>query len=438
MGCSLYDRSFLKYYNLVKKNEFESYEKLRKYQEGKLRELIHFAYENVPYYRKLFNNLSLKPVDIESIKDLEKLPILTKDIIRNNRKDFIPYNLDKQRYVNKSTGGSTGNPLQYRLSKSDRTLGFAILCANWGYAGYELGDKIGAIAGSALISTTRSVLQDNLKAFILNRKIFSSFDMSDEYMNEILIKLNRFKPKYLWGYASSIYLFAKHIRNNSLRINFNLDGVFTTAETLHDYQRKIIEDTFSCEVFNQYGLNDCGVSAYECRMHQGLHIDMIRSILEVVDDDGNQLGAGEEGRILGTSLHNFAMPFIRYDTGDLGILSAKKCPCGRESPLLKKIVGRVSDFIYAPNGNKIHGEFFSHIFYEFDWVKQFQIVQKRIDEIIIRIVPDSKDRVNDSDLGRLRKIIISRTGRVDITIEICDDIEPTKAGKWRFIVREIE
>jgi len=437
LAHTLKNKNFMKQYNFVKKNEYESYENLRKYQEEKLRRIIQFSFDNVPYYHKLFKNLNIKPEDIQSIEDLQKLPVLTKEIIRNNQSDFVPLNLKEQKYDNRSTAGSTGNPLTYRNSIDDKSLGFAILYANWGFAGYELGDKVAVIAGSSLIPSVGSKLADNVKAFIMNTKNFSAFDLTEKYMDYIVITLNKFKPKFLNGYASSLYLLAKHIKDKNLKINLSPKGVFTTAEVLFESQRELIEDVFNCEVFNQYGLNDGGVSAYECEKHKGLHIDMIRSIMEVVDEGGTQLEAGKEGHILATSLHNYAMPFIRYDTGDLGILSGERCDCGRETPLLEKIIGRVSDYIYTPDGTKIHGEFFSHIFWEFSWVKQFQIIQNKIDEVIVKIVPDSKDKINERDLDRLKKIILNRAGDMDIIIEMVDKIETTKAGKWKFIVRTV-
>jgi len=174
-------RDFMECYKFVKKNEYESYENLKRYQEEKLQRLIQFSYDKVPYYHKLFKSLNLKPEDIRSIEDLQKLPILTKEIIRNNQKDFIPLDLKDQKYANRSTAGSTGHPLQYRNSNDDKSLGFAILYANWGYAGYELGDKVAIIAGSSLIPSTGSKLIDNIKTFVMNTKNFSAFDLNEKF-----------------------------------------------------------------------------------------------------------------------------------------------------------------------------------------------------------------------------------------------------------------
>lgn len=363
IGFSLKNRDFLNLYDKARKNQYLPYNVLKKNQEEKLKDLIFFSYHNVPYYQKLFKRIKLYPEDIQKIEDLQKIPILTKDILRRNPKDFLPKNLNKQKYASASTGGSTGNPFNYRISNEDRLLdavlfyAYSTECAN-----YELGDKIAMLAGSRLLPSKKAEFIKKFKEMMLNIKNFSSFDMSNDYLNKMINELEKFKPEYLRGYASSIYLFAKYIESENKKINFKLKGIFTTAEVLFDYQRSLIEEVFKTKVFNQYSLNDGGASAFECEEHNGMHVDMLRSITEIVDEHGNQLGANREGHILATSLHNYAMPFIRYDTNDLGILSNIKCGCGRDLPLLKKIIGRESDFICTPNGNRIHGEFFSIYF----------------------------------------------------------------------------
>lgn len=432
IGYTFKNKDFLKNYNFVKKNEFESYENLKRYQKEKLQKLIRFSYNNVPYYSELFKNLNLKPEDIQSIEDLQKLPILTKKIIRNHQNDFIPKNLKDRKYINHSTGGSTGEPLQYRLSKEDEILGLAILYANWDYAGYGLGDKVAIIAGSSLMPSTKSKLIDSAKAFMMNYKKYSSFDLNDKYMDEIVTELNKFKPKYLRGYVSSIYLFAKHTKDKDLNIEFHPEGIFTTAEVLFDYQRELIEEVFGCKIFDQYGLNDGGVSAFECEMHKGLHLDMIRSIMEVVDENGNQLEARKEGHILATSLYNYAMPFLRYDTGDLGILSGEKCECGRELPLLKKIIGRTTDYLRFDNGSIIGTPILTVLFGKFDII-QYQIVQMDPNTILVNIIKGKKYR--DNDEAEIRDTFYKHVGEIGIKFNYVDEIKTTEAGKWKFIAR---
>ena len=436
IGYSIKDRDFLKCYKFIKNNEYESAKVLEGSQEKWLKKIIHYSYDKVPYYHHLFKNLDIKPEQIQSVSDLEKIPILTKDIIRTNYDQFRPHNLESQRWVGGSTGGSSGEPLQYRMTKRDETLGLAMMYANWGYAGYELGDKVAVIAGSSLCPTTKVKFIDGIKAFMLNEKRISSFDLSEQNLIKIVGQLNKFKPRYIRGYASAIYLFANFIKDKGLKLDFQPDGVFTTSEVLFEQQRKIIEESFASRVFDQYGLNDGGISAFECEMHNGMHIDMLRSALEIVDDNGCRVNDGAQGRILATSLHNFAFPFLRYDTGDLGILSTETCPCGRKTKLLSKLVGRVSDFIHTPNGRIIHGTFFSKIFWERSWTKQVQIIQRNKEKLVIKIVPQKQDGVDFADLEKIKGIIYNRTGPIDLEFEIVDNIETTPAGKWRIIIDE--
>ncbi len=436
IGYSIKDRDFLKCYSFAKENEYMPLSFLQEYQENRLKKIIHYCYEKVPYYHHLFKDLDIKPEQIQSVEDLEKIPILTKDIIRTHYDQFRPADLESQRWVRGSTGGSTGEPLQYRMTKRDETLGLALMFANWGYAAYELGDKVAIIAGSSLYPTARFKFINRAKAFMLNEMRASSFDFSEQYLEKMVRQLNQFKPKYIRGYASSIYLFANFIKERKLKLEFQPKGIFTTAEVLFEPQRKILEEVFASKVFNQYGMNDGGVSAYECEMHCGMHIDMLRSIMEVVDENGHRVKQGEEGHVLATSLHNFAFPFIRYDTKDLGVLADENCTCGRKTQLISKIVGRVSDFIHTPEGRTIHGEFFTHIFWEIAWAKQFQIIQKSKERLVIKIVPNSREDIDNEDLERMKSIISNRTGTMELELEIVDEIETTPAGKWRFIIRE--
>ena len=171
------DRNFYPTYKRLVKNQLQSYEELKEEQEKQLRVMINFAYKNVPYYHKLFDDLKLSPNDIKKIGDLEKLHILTKETIKQNWEDFKPVNLAKLKYYEAATGGSTGTPLNYRLSKFDRFLGGALLYKGWGYGGYKLGDKMVFLAGASLDVGTKSYVAKRVHEIARNIKKLSSFDM---------------------------------------------------------------------------------------------------------------------------------------------------------------------------------------------------------------------------------------------------------------------
>lgn len=427
------DSNFYPAYKKLIQNQWKTYEQLKVEQEEKLKLMIEYAYTNVPYYRKVFAKLKITPRDIKKIEDLQILPVITKDIIKENWEDFKPNNLSKIKYYNRSTGGSTGTPFKYRLSRFDRFLIGAMLYRGWGYAGFKLGDKMVFLGGSSLAITKYSLLKKKAHEFTRNIRMLSSFDMSENEMLKYVQIINSFKPKYIYGYASSIYFFSKWIEQNNINI-YQPYAIFTTAEKLFNNMRKTISKAFSCDVYDTYGVNDGGVSAFECEEHNGLHIDMERAVLEVVDQDGYQLESGQ-GNIIATNLNNFAMPFIRYNTGDVGYLSSDSCSCKRGYKLLKEINGRQQEILKTPEGKYVHGSFFSHIFWQMDNIKEFQIIQKSLDRLIVKIIPE--DNFDKQQLEEIKRIVRSKSREWQVEFELTKTLPRTSAGKYKYVINEV-
>lgn len=421
------------YKNLVD-SQWKPYSEQKRDQEKQLKEMINFAYKNVPYYHKLFNNLKLDPSNIRTIDDLEKLPILTKDIIKQNLEAFKPINLDSMKYYPNATSGSTGTNLQFRLLKYDRFLHGALLYRGWGYAGYELGDKMVFLAGSSLDIGYKPFVVKRAHEISRNIRKFSSFDMGIEDMQQYAKIINSFKPKFIRGYASSINLFANFLDDNEVDI-IKPQAVFSTAEKLMPNMRENIQNVFGCEVYDAYGLNDGGLGAYECSEHSGLHIDTERSIMEVVDDNYQQLENGVGG-ILATSLHNYAMPFIRYDTGDIGHIISDSCGCGRGSKLLKEVRGRTADFLLTPEGKYVHGYFLLYCVEDGKGIKEFQVVQEKIDKLVIKIVPEKE--FNEAQLDAIREVIRKKSNGWEVEFRYVDKIKRTQAGKYKLVRSELQ
>ena len=429
LGC----KSFYPTYQFLMKNQWSSYAELKENQNKELKQLVSFVYENVPYYRNLFKNLNLFPNDIRTLEDLEKLPVLTKDIIKQHWEDFKPANLSSMQYDNDSTGGSTGTPFQYRLSKQDRFLGGALLYRGWGYGGYQLGDRMVILAGSSLDVGKKSYLEKKAHEITRNIRKLSSYDMGEKEMMDYAEILNTFKPRFIRGYASSIYFYAKWLEKNDISVSFP-DAVFTTAEKLFPDMRKTIGRVFDCDVFDGYGLNDGGVGAHECPEHTGLHIDTERSIMEVVDSSGFQIDEGQ-GQILATSLHNYATPFLRYATGDEGFILSDSCSCGRGHRLLKEVLGRQHTMLITPEGKHIHGTVFSWVMDDVSHVKEFQVVQKSIEDIQINIVKEPG--FNEETLEKIKQLILTKSPNWNIEFVFVDEIKRTGAGKYKFIMNEM-
>lgn len=426
---------YWKVYRRVMENQWRPYDELKAEQDEQLRKMILYAYENVPYYNKLFKNLGVIPSDIQKSEDLQILPILTKDIIKENWSELIPKNLDKMKYDNRATGGSTGTPLKYRVSKEQRIMAGCLLYRGWSYGGFEPGDKMVFLAGSSLGANAKSKIGKLIHETARNLKKLSSFDMSENEMMEYVEIINNFKPKFIRGYASSIYFFSEWLINKNIKIH-RPKSIFTTSEKLHDFMRPVISKAFNCDIFDGYGLFDGGVSANECDKHSGLHIDTEGAVLEIVDDYNQQIFNGE-GNVLATNLYNYAMPFIRYNTGDIATITTDRCTCNRNSLLLRDIVGRSVDYLITPEGKHVHGWFFLYIFWEYlQGIKHYQVIQNSIDVINIKIVKE--DNFSDEILEKIRKAIAVRSLGWKVEFEFVDEIKRTSAGKFKFIINNLD
>jgi phenylacetate-CoA ligase len=429
-----YDFDFLSTYKGLMKHQCCSKKELEQDQLIKLKNMINFAYENVPYYRRTFKAIDLTPDKILNLQDMEKIPVLTKEIIRDNYEDLKPININKYKYLLRNTGGSTGTPMEYRIDKKERLLMAAIMYRGWSYAGYGLGDKTLFFGGSSLGTSQKTNLLKTINEKVRNIRMVSSFDMEDSNLDHYIKIINKFKPKYIYGYASSINFFASYINKNNNLI-YKPTAIFSTSEKLFQSARRNIENAFDTHVFDTYGLNDGGVTAFECSEHTGLHIDTERSLMEVVDDDHHQLNDGV-GMILATSLGNYSMPFIRYETGDIANIADQVCGCGRNYHKLREITGRSVDILITPEGKTIHGWFFLYIFWEYGKkIEEYQVVQKTKEKIIIKIVP--KDGFDEKQLDQIREIVNKRSPGWDIEFQFVDSIERTGAGKYKFILNEV-
>jgi len=421
----------MRYYRAFMLNNNKTIDDMRAQQNIELKRLIDYCFDNVPYYQRLFQSLKLEKKDINSIQDLEKLPILTKDKVRKEPESFLSRQ-SSRRVINSHTGGSTGAPLKYSMSPECYCRGIALLLRGWGYAGYRPGCRLAVIAGASLVSNEETFMR-KAQDIVLNYRHYSSYGMDSNIMNKYLLHMNKWKPSYLRGYASSLFLFAKHIGDNSLDLQFHLNGIFSTAEVLTIKQRELIEKIFKTKVFNTYGLDDGGGSAFECDMHSGMHIDLERSIMQTVNESGMVI-AGKVGKIIVTSLHNYAMPFIRYDTGDLGMIDdVSVCPCGNKRPLLLEVCGRTTDYLKL--NNKIIGSPVLTVLMGKVDVDSYQIIQIKHNEIDIKYVKKSIIGIDDESL--IKQSFYNHVGSIKINFIKIEMSDLVGENKHKFIINEV-
>jgi phenylacetate-CoA ligase len=256
-------------------------------------------------------------------------------------------------------------------------------------------------------------------------------------MTTFATTIRKYKPRIVVGYASSLYLFAKFLETEGIEIPCP-QGVQSSAEMLHDWQRSTISAQFGCPVFDRYGCREVGNIAHECSAHDGLHVSQELMHVEVLKD-GEHVAYGEEGDIVITSFTNYAFPFIRYHIGDRGVLldPDDSCTCGRCLIKMSPKVGRSTDNFYFKNGLIVHGEFFTHLFYDVLSVRQFQVVQKSYSKIVIRIVPSNSQ--DDVPVGPITEAIRQSVGLpIDVDFEFTDRIKSSPTGKHRFTISEVQ
>ena len=409
---------------------------MQQQQEQKLARLIEFCYANVPYYTKQFARLGLLPQDIRTLRDLEKLPVLNKQIIKANHSDLTPCNLKSIRYLSHGTSGSTGTPFRYRIAVEDWETSLAMMLRDKGHGGYKPGDKLGYL-GCRLPQNKTGIITKT-RSFLVNQRSFLCINVTQEKALENCDALNNYDPRFLMGGPLPLSTFAKFVQDNGIKLAFTPRAVFCNGEKLFAHQREAIEDVLKAPVFDLYGLDDGGISAGECEEHDGMHIDMERGILECVDSQNRQL-INREGRILGTSLQNWAMPLLRYETGDLGIVSDRSCPCGRQAPLLKEVTGRIEGYILTPSGIKIHGTVLQQILTPMGNISQFQVVQDSVEKIVVNIVPEDRHLINAMNTAEIDRVVASVDKNLAVMVNYVDenDLVYTNAGKYKFVINNI-
>jgi phenylacetate-CoA ligase len=395
---------------------------LRKLQEKRLRAMIEHSYKNVKYYHSLFKEVNLSYNDIKTIDDLEKIPITRKeDIIDLPQQSLTALNVDPNSCIIKRTSGtSTGIPLTIYRQKS------AMLFKYLQFYRWQLncGDKI---TNRQLFVNVDYVPIHSIQKRGLFRaaKNISVFDDVETQIREV----TQFNPQTILCIPSFIDVFAKEIRERGEKgINPNL--IFTGSEMLTQYVRNLVREVFNAEIFSGYGATEVGGISRECVEHVGFHVESDSTLVEITRD-GEPVSRGEEGEITVTNLTNYAMPFIRYNMGDIGSMIADHCSCGISFPLMKITLGRKNDVVRLSEGRMIPA---LHVWGNLVWIqgiKQLQVVQEKVDHFIIKIV--KSNNFTTETCKEAEQMLRQKLGNVeDVKIEVCvvDEIQREKSGRY--------
>jgi phenylacetate-CoA ligase len=419
----------------LEKTEWLTGDELADLQWRRVGRLLEHAYENVPYYREIMSQAGMDPASVIHTRSLAMLPLLDRSTIGRQGRFLRATNIAPDRFTPNSTGGSTGEPLRFFDDREGAGWADAAAWRSQRWYGVNVGDRCAYLWGANFDLSRFQGLSGYVRSRMLNIQMLPAWELGEGTALEFWKKLTAFRPRLLVAYAGAAYQWARLLGSHRKAIP-SLAAVIVSAETLYDEWRCVIEDCFKVPVYNRYGGRDIKSVAQECPVRQGLHIHSEHVLVEIVRD-GRLVPPGELGEIVVTRLDNYAMPFIRYRSGDLGVMADCSCTCGRGLPLLQKIEGRVQDAIVTADGKIVAGPFFPHMMKDCPDVKEFQVHQLDMDRLNILIVPYGRQPFTSRE--RIERLVRQHLGRrMQIQFEIRDAIPLTAAGKRRVIVSHLQ
>ncbi len=433
-------RPTLRYYDQLMESQWKSPENIRELQWEALEKTVRLATKQVPYYRQRYGGLLSPDGSMRSFEDFARLPMLSKDDLRQHQKGLVAEGYDARRLYVSHSGGSTGEPVEFRFDRDS----LAWRTAGWWRADSMAGWFVGAktimfwlgIGGGRTWQRGLSRLKERIHWMLKRWKVLTCSKFTEEDLRRYVGIMWKFRPDVFYGLADATHVFGRFLKATGLRLP-PLRGVILGAEKVFEHQKAVIAEGFGAPVHERYGTQEVCNIAMECEAHDGMHLNAENVYLEVVDENGQPAEPGQVGEVLITTLTNFAMPLIRYRLGDLAVLDGDACRCGRGLPKIKEVVGRTLDVIVTPDGRYCCGVLLPHVMKEFPEVREFQVYQPSIDRVILRVVPAegfSKETVRDLQVALKRFL----GEAVALIVEPVSEIPRLPTGKYRLTVSEVD
>jgi phenylacetate-CoA ligase len=418
-------RKTLHYLDEYERNQWLAPERIAELQWQKLKALLEHCHREVPYYRRRWKEIGATPDDIRSLADYARLPLLTKADIRANFDELVAESW-RGRILYKATGGSTGEPLRFGYTRESHERRTAVMWRGYGWAGARMGRRTLYLWGGAVGNPgRRQLLKDRLFHAAFGRRVLDSFPMSESNMASYADAIDAYRPEVMVAYVGPLVRLSEWLLATGRRVH-RPEAILGGAEALLEYQREIIQRAFGAPAYNTYGCREFMLIASECEHRDGLHVNADHLVVET-------LPASD---VVITDLHNFGMPFIRYQNGDLASPSPKVCACGRGLPMLKSVDGRKLDAIRTRAGHILPGEFFPHMLKDIPGLRRFQVVQRSLDALDISIVRG--EGFDDSGLDYARREIAKVIGdAAEIRFHFVDDIPSGANGKFRVTISDL-
>jgi len=409
--------------------------KTRQYIEKKLKELLIHAGKSCKYYQTTFKQFNINP---DAFSSLSRIPVLTKEIIKENYRDLIDTVDDEPNYYKQNTGGSTGSPLEFEVSSRVAEIERAHQIYLWNYLGYQDKDVIVSFGGITIpdefLAKNIYRVQTDEESLPNGRFTFSSIYLTPGNIQFYIKDLMQLKPAFFRGYPSVIYELAKYVLDNNLQESFKVKGIYYTSELALPGQVEIISKAFRCKVIGQYGQSEACTFAVTFGNNTEEYIfSPYYGYTEILNDKGIHVIPGEEGDIVATSFHNYRMPFIRYKTGDRAIFKERKNGC----LIISKLLGRTQDYVFKKNMEQvaITAIIFGQHYKSFKNINKWQLVQNVPGQVLFRIVRN--ELFNDDNEQEIRNKFLELSG-IETAFEYVNDIPLSNRGKQIFVVQNIK
>jgi len=405
---------------------------IKTYQLKKLKYIVRYAYENVPFYKELWDKNGVN-VNIDSLKDLEKFPIVDKSMLQtailNNKisREFLGGN--RKKIVWQSTTGSSGAPFKFPVDLDSENHKNGVRFRLYRWYGLNYDTKWARFwRGSykkGFVEKLKEIITGLYRFCIYDPKYPDETRLNDKRISKFIDELNKIKPGVIDGFPSALSEISDFMLKNDIKLNFRLRSVVTGAEMLNDAVRNKIAMAFGATVFNRYGGTESSIIAHECdyqaKNDHFLHIQEDRLILET----------NGYGELIFTDLTTKSLPFIRYKNGDLGVIDdSYVCECGRAFGVIKKLQGRINDMFILPSGEKISSHIWQNYMKKCEGIKKYQMIQERIDFVKINWIKNGPN-FKQSEFAYVQELIQNALKDCEVEWNEVNGIEVSTGGKFR-------
>lgn len=429
-----FTKTFSREWNELERISALTDDEIEKEQEMKLQKIINYAYEHVPYYKKLFDKNGIEPGDIMTRKDLEKIPLLSKNMLMEHREELLSDEYRKEQLIHVTSSGTTGVPVGFYVEKESHMRDWAYMYFMFRDYGLKPKSKRLVLRGKPFKEKQRGK-KYQWDAFKRELSI-DIFSMNEQSLEEYCKAIEKYKPEFAHGYMSAMYTLCKYIEKRPGGLKHRFKGFIATSEMLVDEQRNYVETILGMPVLTFYGMSERVIWATQRHSDQRYIVAPLYGVTEIVDSDGKRIEeANQTGELVGTGLLNYGMPLIRYKTGDMCSWS--------ERGILNTIQGRSRyDQFIAEDGSYIPVAYCTYCIHSdvFKNVIRYQLYQEKKGEVIIKVVPAKE--YTESDSRKILKEFEEKTeksgGQLQYRIKIVSEIVPKKNGKLLLVDQRLK